>query len=675
MSRAADRLGVSTKSATDRSWLMNQAMFTVRRLVYGLTLGFGALTASVAALGFQFDTMMQVAQVSFTVLLGGAGAARREVQYLFDLAARTPFDFPGIQAGARQLLNYGFGLNQTNRYLRTFSDIVAGFGGDTTVIDRIVRAIGQMHTKGRVMGQELLQLQEAGVNATQYLREQLGLTQQQVGQIGRLGLRADVAIEAIIKGIQEDPKFKGAAAALQETTQGRLTTFHDYISRLFGDIMIAPFTLFSDKLVIINDDLTQLVNTLENRGFDDFVRQLDRMVGAGGRLVRLWGVIKVNATGAALVFRNDLLPAFLAVSNIAGLILYPLLILLGQGLIFAGHHSTLFRIVLTAIIARMVLMRSIMLAQWFFALGRAVFLAARAYRSMNAAQIIARITGMKMIGMTRILIFWKRLQVLWTYRSATATEVESAALNKYWKNVVRTSAALRIYRSVMLFAAAASAIFAGAGGGLAGVLAVLRWALLGVTQAVYGLATAVVTFLLTNPIGWIILVVAALAILYWRWQAFHDLVNRTARWIADHWKPIVIGALIALGGPIFWIAGGLALIITHLRTVLSLSRRVFGWVGDRLKSVGGFMGRIGGSLPFLAEGGTVFRGGYSIVGEKGPEVRYMPAGARVVPLQRNVAPVGFDGELEASVPIILQMDSDRVAEAVAKVRLQRKARR
>jgi hypothetical protein len=57
-------------------------------------------------------------------------------------------------------------------------------------------------------------------------------------------------------------------------------------------------------------------------------------------------------------------------------------------------------------------------------------------------------------------------------------------------------------------------------------------------RALWAARGAMISFLLTNPVGWAILLVSVLVTLYFTWDRFHDAVNRTARFIWQHWFPL-----------------------------------------------------------------------------------------------------------------------------------------
>lgn len=78
------------------------------------------------------------------------------------------------------------------------------------------------------------------------------------------------------------------------------------------------------------------------------------------------------------------------------------------------------------------------------------------------------------------------------------------------------------------------------------------------------------------------------------------------------------------------------------------------------KEIGGFT--IGTpDIPQLAAGGTVTQGGWSTVGEKGPELRYLPKAASVVPLKNDVVREAV-GDRGPSIAYLM-LDGEKIAEA------------
>jgi tape measure domain-containing protein len=119
---------------------------------------------------------MEQNQVAFTQFLGSSRAAGRELRVLYKTAAATPFEVPQITTAARRLLAFGFNAKQANSWLSTIGDTIAGMGGGAQEIDQLVTAIGQIRSKGRLQGDELMQLSELGVVNRGKLAKDLGIT-------------------------------------------------------------------------------------------------------------------------------------------------------------------------------------------------------------------------------------------------------------------------------------------------------------------------------------------------------------------------------------------------------------------------------------------------------------------------------------------------------------------
>ena len=111
---ASTRAGRSMGQTARRGFLMNQALFTLRRVAYGTTLALGALTTAGIAWGLSFNSQMEQAQVAFTYFTGSASLANKEIDYLFELAAKTPFEFPQLLDATKKFMAFGFSVEQSN---------------------------------------------------------------------------------------------------------------------------------------------------------------------------------------------------------------------------------------------------------------------------------------------------------------------------------------------------------------------------------------------------------------------------------------------------------------------------------------------------------------------------------------------------------------------------------
>lgn len=125
--------------------------------------GASAARSAVEIAGFQESTF-----VAMTTMLGSRDAANNEFDSALRIARLTPFDTRNVVSLRRQLLGAGF-RNGAERDVMTgvLADLSALNPEDSTVMQRLGLAVGQIRGAGRLRGQELNQLLQAGLSREQ----------------------------------------------------------------------------------------------------------------------------------------------------------------------------------------------------------------------------------------------------------------------------------------------------------------------------------------------------------------------------------------------------------------------------------------------------------------------------------------------------------------------------
>lgn len=233
---------------------------SMRLMKTGLAgLGIGAAMAgSLALVGkAAFDTSAQFKQITktFEVFLGSAEKATQHVEELQKFAETTPFEFLDLTQYSRQLQAYGFQVQEVIPMLTAAGDAAAAMQ-DPMALERLIRSLGQVRAKGRLVGEELRQIAEIGLPVYQILQEQLGLTAEQVSRIADQGVPAQRAIEAIMTGLTE--RYGGMMAELMKTPQGILSNMRDMLTRIrrgIGDV-------FYDEVVAVLQNALRTLTSL-----------------------------------------------------------------------------------------------------------------------------------------------------------------------------------------------------------------------------------------------------------------------------------------------------------------------------------------------------------------------------------------------------------------------------
>lgn len=245
-------------------------------LIFG-GIGLSAIFTGGISAGIKFNATMESNEIAFKTFLGSAKAAKEELKALYKIAATTPFEFPDVTDAARKFLSFGFTVQQTNKYLRTMADAAAATGASPEMMQRIVLAMGQMQAKGRVQGDELLQLTEAGIPALKILQKELGLTQKQMQNIGAEHISSEKAIPALIRGM--DKLYGGASTAQAKTFLGMWSTFKDNANMTLGSITKGLFDASKRWLGSLGTFMGQVNKIFQGKGSmgDKFGKAWDLM--------------------------------------------------------------------------------------------------------------------------------------------------------------------------------------------------------------------------------------------------------------------------------------------------------------------------------------------------------------------------------------------------------------
>lgn len=197
---------------------------------------------------YNFSQAVEESRVAFTGLIGDADKAKRFNEMLQDLAADTPFVYEQAADNARMLLAYEFPLQNMERIMRSIADATAA-SGKVESYRNISEALGQIQAKGKLSARELIRLANAGIPAYQILREELGMTHEQIANLGKTPVPAEIAIPAILRGMEK--RYAGAAAAMQRTTKGLANAIKEnllIISQNAFDPMYQNFRVNMEKI-------------------------------------------------------------------------------------------------------------------------------------------------------------------------------------------------------------------------------------------------------------------------------------------------------------------------------------------------------------------------------------------------------------------------------------------
>lgn len=226
-----------------------------------------AAVVTVATLGVNYNNQMEAYNTSFKTMLGSAEAAYTMVADLKELAAETPLEMSTLASNAQTMLSFGISDKKTLTYLKQLGDVSQG---DADKFSSLTLAFSQIQSAGKLTGQDLLQLINAGFNPLQILSEKTGKSMATLKKEMSEGkISAKMVAKAFEIATSEGGIFFKAMEAQSKTFSGRMSTLKDNALSFLGELTEGIQNELKDTLLpTVTDYLDQLQSAYTSGGLD-----------------------------------------------------------------------------------------------------------------------------------------------------------------------------------------------------------------------------------------------------------------------------------------------------------------------------------------------------------------------------------------------------------------------
>ncbi|WP_435138916.1 tape measure protein [Formosa sp. A9] len=173
----------------------------------------------------------EMQQTSFEVLLGGEDAAKDMMQEISEYAKKTPYKKLGLGDATKTMLGFGIAQEKIMPSLKAIGDVAMG---DANKMRSLALAYSQMSSTGKLTGQDLLQMINAGFNPLNEISKQTGKS---IGDLkedmSKGAISAEMVEKAFISATSEGGQFNGMADKMSRTLGGRFSTLMDSLEEKF----------------------------------------------------------------------------------------------------------------------------------------------------------------------------------------------------------------------------------------------------------------------------------------------------------------------------------------------------------------------------------------------------------------------------------------------------------
>lgn len=239
----------------------------------GAMIAAGAAAAAVgigkmATAGLRFNSQMETYTTNFRVMLGSQEEAVKRVNYLKDLAAKTPFELTDLADATQTLLAFQVPANETNKILNQLGDIAMG---NKEKLSSLALVFGQVSSAGRLTGQDLLQFVNVGFNPLNYIAKRTGESMEELrDRMSKGAIGVDEVKQAFVDATSEGGQFFNGMEEGSKTFAGRIATLKDNFNELLGNATKPLFNFLTNTALpraielvgFLNDHINTLIATL-----------------------------------------------------------------------------------------------------------------------------------------------------------------------------------------------------------------------------------------------------------------------------------------------------------------------------------------------------------------------------------------------------------------------------
>ena len=252
---AIDRFSAVTDKISSRlDKLKNKAEQALQPLNRMATIGFAAAVTGAAFAVKKFVTeasKIEDAVAGFTQLVGGADKARKLIDMMNIVAAKTPFEFEDISKTVGFVLPFMNGNLEES--IALFSMLGDTAKGNSQKLESITRGYSKALGKGKVDMESMNMIGEAGVPIIAQLAKMYGVSTSKIFEMSSKGQISIQDLNKVFKMMTSEGGifFKGMEIASQ-TASGKLSTLKDTINLTFaaiGEKMLPVVKEFTDRAI------------------------------------------------------------------------------------------------------------------------------------------------------------------------------------------------------------------------------------------------------------------------------------------------------------------------------------------------------------------------------------------------------------------------------------------
>ena len=194
-------------------------------------MGLKELASRIISVRAEFESM----ETSLKVLLGGNEERLNNIMgQIKEYALASPLNTKDMVGAVQMMTSFGIEAEKSIDYLKAIGDISMG---DTGKFNSLALAFSQMSSAGKLMGQDLLQMINAGFSPLEEISRKTGKSIGELkNEMSKGAISSKMVQDAFISATSAGGKFFGMSAEGAKTLNGQISMLEESFDNMFNEI-------------------------------------------------------------------------------------------------------------------------------------------------------------------------------------------------------------------------------------------------------------------------------------------------------------------------------------------------------------------------------------------------------------------------------------------------------
>lgn len=194
-------------------------------------MGLKELAGRIISVRAEFESM----ETSLKVLLGGNEERLNNIMgQIKEYALASPLNTKDMVGAVQMMTSFGIEAEKSIDYLKAIGDVSMG---DTGKFNSLALAFSQMSSAGKLMGQDLMQMVNAGFNPLEEIARKTGKSIGELkNEMSKGAISSKMVQDAFISATSAGGKFYGMSAEGAKTLNGQISMLQESFDNMFNEI-------------------------------------------------------------------------------------------------------------------------------------------------------------------------------------------------------------------------------------------------------------------------------------------------------------------------------------------------------------------------------------------------------------------------------------------------------